>query len=190
MSNQQTITLLEATSENFQTLIKLAKRLGFPEDILPVTLKSADDNFAHDNFAQARICLARDALRQDDGDQDYQTQILKKNVRLIALHIELSSALSPDLYQWVARVRNQGSIRMIVIPSHNADALQVADCRSWMEQLLALGFLRKDMNSSDAKNPTDPSWVLYFDIHQYKDTPDWLNARHWANPQNWNKFRW
>jgi len=29
-----------------------------------------------------------------------------------------------------------------------------------------------------------------FDIANYKQTPEWLNARHWANPERWNKDRW
>lgn len=29
-----------------------------------------------------------------------------------------------------------------------------------------------------------------FDILTYKAVPDWLNPRFWANPENWNKFRW
>ncbi len=29
-----------------------------------------------------------------------------------------------------------------------------------------------------------------FDIKTYKPVPDWLNPRFWANPENWNKFRW
>ena len=29
-----------------------------------------------------------------------------------------------------------------------------------------------------------------FNILTYKQVPDWLNARFWANPENWNKFRW
>lgn len=29
-----------------------------------------------------------------------------------------------------------------------------------------------------------------FDIDHYKRTPDWLNPRHWANPELWGKFRW
>ncbi len=29
-----------------------------------------------------------------------------------------------------------------------------------------------------------------FDIANYKQTPDWLNAQHWANPERWNKDRW
>lgn len=34
-------------------------------------------------------------------------------------------------------------------------------------------------------------WQVWgFDIHTYKQVPDWLNARFWANPENWNRFRW
>ena len=29
-----------------------------------------------------------------------------------------------------------------------------------------------------------------FNILTYKQVPDWLNARFWANPENWTKFRW
>lgn len=34
-------------------------------------------------------------------------------------------------------------------------------------------------------------WRLYrFNIHDYKDVPDWLNSRYWANPERWGKARW
>jgi hypothetical protein len=29
-----------------------------------------------------------------------------------------------------------------------------------------------------------------FDLYDYKDQPDWLNPRHWAHPELWNRFRW
>jgi len=29
-----------------------------------------------------------------------------------------------------------------------------------------------------------------FDLRDYKDRPDWLNAQHWAHPERWDKFRW
>lgn len=37
----------------------------------------------------------------------------------------------------------------------------------------------------------DGSVGIYgFDINAYKDTPDWLNAESWANPELWGKHRW
>lgn len=29
-----------------------------------------------------------------------------------------------------------------------------------------------------------------FDLYDYKDRPDWLNARNWAHPELWEKYRW
>jgi len=34
-------------------------------------------------------------------------------------------------------------------------------------------------------------WELWqFNILEYKEVPDWLNSKHWANPENWGKYRW
>lgn len=34
-------------------------------------------------------------------------------------------------------------------------------------------------------------WQLWqFNILEYKQVPDWLNAKYWANPENWGKYRW
>jgi len=32
--------------------------------------------------------------------------------------------------------------------------------------------------------------VFEFNLSTYKRSPDWLNARHWANPELWDKHRW
>lgn len=32
--------------------------------------------------------------------------------------------------------------------------------------------------------------LFSFDIDRYKHTPDWLNARNWANPELWDRYRW
>jgi hypothetical protein len=32
--------------------------------------------------------------------------------------------------------------------------------------------------------------IYGFDLGTYKATPKWLNARHWANPEQWGKYRW
>ena len=36
----------------------------------------------------------------------------------------------------------------------------------------------------------EPLHLYVFDIHNYRKTPDWLNSRHWANPEMWEKARW
>lgn len=32
--------------------------------------------------------------------------------------------------------------------------------------------------------------VYVYDVRRYKRTPDWLNARDWANPELWDQYRW
>lgn len=57
--------------------------------------------------------------------------------------------------------------------------LVLADARV---DLLAFGFERL------SKLPSANLWQ--FNILTYKQTPDWLNAKYWANPENWGKYRW
>ena len=56
------------------------------------------------------------------------------------------------------------------------------------DTLYGLGFYEMDLEQEEA----DPKKLRYwqYNIHDYKQVPDWLNARFWANPQNFNKYRW
>lgn len=52
--------------------------------------------------------------------------------------------------------------------------------------LLGLGLTRQARYELDGER-----WQAWsFDIRHYKSVPDWLNPRFWANPENWNKYRW
>lgn len=54
----------------------------------------------------------------------------------------------------------------------------------WTDQRMrALGF-------QTVHEPTDHYQFFGFDIHHYKQTPDWLNPKYWANPRMWDKHRW
>ncbi|KTG17767.1 hypothetical protein AUR63_06500 [Guyparkeria sp. XI15] len=48
------------------------------------------------------------------------------------------------------------------------------------QRMVSLGYRR--LSAAEA--------VYQFDIETYKDTPDWLNPRNWANPELWDKYRW
>ena len=63
----------------------------------------------------------------------------------------------------------------------------VVVCQRKDEQLLrALGFTQLIGKTSHTRD-----FALWqFNILTYKQVPDWLNSRFWANPENWNKFRW
>ncbi len=41
------------------------------------------------------------------------------------------------------------------------------------------------------KTTHDNDFALWqFNILTYKHIPDWFNSKFWANPENWDKFRW
>ena len=41
------------------------------------------------------------------------------------------------------------------------------------------------------KNTHESDFALWqFNILTYKHVPDWFNSKFWANPENWDKFRW
>lgn len=90
------------------------------------------------------------------------------------------------LIRLLARLRDLHANKVIHIEQNDAQT------QGWtMADSLALGFsslaLPKDRKSG--LQFTDLQ-IYDFDIHSYKPAPDWLNARHWANPEMWEKHRW
>lgn len=52
--------------------------------------------------------------------------------------------------------------------------------------LIGLGLTRQAQY--ELENERWQAWT--FDIRTYKSVPDWLNPKFWANPENWDKYRW
>ena len=52
----------------------------------------------------------------------------------------------------------------------------------------------KDITSKDTSakkiSIKDTLKIWQFNLYDYKPQPDWLNARYWANPENFDKYRW
>lgn len=60
------------------------------------------------------------------------------------------------------------------------------------QDFIAFGF-SKIAHSSITISKTEQAGELLgwqFNLFDYKQLPDWFNSRFWANPENWNKFRW
>ena len=81
---------------------------------------------------------------------------------------------SGPLEELLAALRDRANRRVVV---HVGEARIGGDVD---QRLVALGYRR--VNADDA--------LYLFDIETYKDTPDWLNPRNWANPELWDKYRW
>lgn len=54
------------------------------------------------------------------------------------------------------------------------------------KQLRALGF--NQLLEAVPENSSVHIWQ--FNILTYKHVPDWFNSKFWANPENWDKYRW
>jgi len=92
-------------------------------------------------------------------------------IELIVEMDEWTKAISP----YLAALRDRLNHPLIV---HTGEGHRVGG--SVDQQMVSLGFTRQV-----ADEP-----IYLFDIETYKRTPDWLNARHWANPELWGKYRW
>ncbi len=79
----------------------------------------------------------------------------------------------------LARLRDVHARRLLVLVRDGAGA--------WDESALRGYGLRPAGSWGGAGGTT----CLYeFDLYDYKTTPDWLNAKHWAHPELWDKYRW
>ncbi len=53
-----------------------------------------------------------------------------------------------------------------------------------------------EMNTTDqteqplSVKPSASARLWQFNLYDYKQLPNWLNADYWANPENWGKHRW
>lgn len=83
----------------------------------------------------------------------------------------------------LALLRDRLCERFTVMISNGADAGH----HQWRStDFIALG-MRREVSDGRA----NPPYSLYsFNIGDYKTTPDWLNADHWANPHLFGKVWW
>lgn len=51
----------------------------------------------------------------------------------------------------------------------------------------SLGYIPLTIETAE-ELPNFISWQ--FNLYDYKQRPDWLNAKYWANPENFDKYRW
>jgi len=102
------------------------------------------------------------------------------DLALVAGLLEESDKRSAEIL--LARLRDMNARRMLIVIDLERAAAQGWDQRA----LFALGFERLQRVTENGR----PFELYGFDIRRYKVTPDWLNARFWANPELWDKFRW
>ena len=104
------------------------------------------------------------------------TELAARPVRRHALAIVadlLPEAMAREHDAILARLRDVLAERVLVMAPQQA---------ALTTRLTALGY-RMLVRTSQ-------TLIASFDLYDYKQRPTWLNAEHWANPQQWDRFRW
>ncbi|MEM7293131.1 MAG: DUF6231 family protein [Pseudomonadota bacterium] len=99
----------------------------------------------------------------------------------LAILLGISASVASDTgAALIARLRD-------VQASHLVVALLLEGNPDWDEaSLRSLGLKRLRCDKAD-----EGQLAIYdFTLSNYKSTPKWLNNKHWANPDLWDRFRW
>jgi hypothetical protein len=76
-------------------------------------------------------------------------------------------------------IRNLNSSRIAVLVDPQASGWQDTD------------FFSLALQASERFQRDGRTLMLYtYDLREYKQVPDWLNAKFWANPENFGKYWW
>jgi len=83
-----------------------------------------------------------------------------------------------EAIQWLSMVRNRHVQHLVLIINSEA-----ANQQDWqIADYLALGF---------QQHGSEGDYDLFsYNIESYRPKRDWLNNRFWANPENYDKYRW
>ncbi len=132
-----------------------------------------------DNDALASAVAAADPLvltaRRANERRDELPQ-----VELAMVDAEAGFADEASAVQLVSRLRDVHAAQVLVIGARQAPTLL------GRQQLIGLGFRRW---AATGEGDRRRRWYE-FSLADYKVTPDWLNPRHWANPELWDRYRW
>ena len=82
-----------------------------------------------------------------------------------------------DATQWLATLRNQYAQHLLLI----VDQKQIFS--DWaLTDYFALGFKKRGQ--------INHYQIFSYAIEDYQFKKEWLNSRYWANPENFDKYRW
>lgn len=84
-----------------------------------------------------------------------------------------------DGLQLLGGIRNLNASRIAVLADLSACGWQDTD-------FFSLALQSNERFQRDAQVLT----LFTYDLREYKQVPDWLNAKFWANPQNFGKYWW
>jgi len=129
------------------------------------------------------------AINSCNDLQDTRSHVLKTPFSLEQFNVQgaIDLAIISDLIetlpkqeaiQWLSMVRNRYAQHLVLVVNHD-----IANQQGWLiADYLALG-LQQHGAYGDYQ-------LFSYNIESYRPKRDWLNSRFWANPENYDKYRW
>ncbi|EOR09119.1 DUF6231 family protein [Acinetobacter tandoii] len=145
------------------------------------------DDLSQEQPIQTALCIGQN-LEQYDQNQSIRwayfnvTELLslpftqRYDLGFVVLdNLEMSSLSDVTKAQFLVKLRDLMAKKLVVVATEQDNKL-----------MRSLGFTQLIEKSAQGNDLA----IWQFNILNYKHVPDWFNSKYWANPENWNKFRW
>jgi phospholipid N-methyltransferase len=110
---------------------------------------------------------------------DFQQNLADRRFDLAIIANCLEHLPKRQALELIGGIRNLNTNRMAVLIDLDACDWKEAD------------FYSLAMQASESFTREAQTLTLFtYDLHSYKQIPDWLNAKFWANPQHFGKYWW
>lgn len=156
---------------------ELEQIMGLIADIKPNTLLVLSDAL-HEHLNAAKPDCALEYLDVTSVDIDKLSKrlhTLVHGVDMVLIAGDIETLESAHASQIIGLLRNVLNAQIVAVFS-DSSTLQ-------FNEMIGLGFKRESR--------TENGMAIYtYDIANYNKKRDWNNARFWANPENFDKFRW
>lgn len=120
-------------------------------------------------------------------------QLLSKRYELACFWLPtLSSDLLPQYIPILMRYRDLYAAHLLITLDNTIDlkAYGFTPFDILNEHDLKVDDNKQTVLSSSASTTSAFTTLWQFNLYDYKQLPNWLNADYWANPENWGKHRW
>jgi len=145
------------------------------------------DDLSQEQPIQTALCIGQN-LEQYDQNQSIRwtyfnvTELLslpftqRYDLGFVVLdNLEMSGLSDTTKAQFLVKLRDLMAKKLVVVATEQDHKL-----------MRSLGFTQLIEKSAQDNDLA----IWQFNILNYKHVPDWFNSKYWANPENWNKFRW
>lgn len=145
------------------------------------------DDLSQEQPIQTALCIGQN-LEQYDQNQSIRwayfnvTELLslpftqRYDLGFVVLdNTEMSGLSDVTKAQFLVKLRDLMAKKLVVVATEQDNKL-----------MRSLGFTQLIEKSAQGNDLA----IWQFNILNYKHVPDWFNSKYWANPENWNKFRW